>query len=1197
MIGRILWSICAGLVCAAANAQVEPSFRQLSIADGLPSSRVMDLIQDRQGFMWVATTDGLARFDGVGFKVYRQDPADAESIPCNDVQTMFEDSHKRLWLGLGCADSGLGLMSDRDAGRFRGYRAEQQRLGFDSLDVFAIAESASGQIWLGTFRRGVLRVDASGSLHRLQDWMTLPEALHDSDVLELLFDSSGALWLGTTKGLWRIRNIDQPGNASVEQVLGSGMILSVFEASDHGIWIGSVNAVHRIAAGADAAAIALVPDLEHLGLIDAVAEDARGVIWLGTESGLVRLASGRAPQKIGMRPAVPNSLPAARVQDLLVDIEGGLWIATNQGGLGYLRPDRDSFELIRHDALDELSLPPGRMVGADVCPDGRVYAVSSFGGLVEITDDGGVRRIGTAPRSLAQGTGTHSLMCAPDGALWLGRPSAVTRMNRDSGASRSWSADDGIVPGFVELLAAGQHGEVWISSLGSGITRIDADGRISTWQTAERGIVIADFEQISVASDGRVWLADAAGVRVYDPQSDVFRATEGGPQQRVTAFALDDEGFLWTTSAPGLQRWQVLGFSLQLVQTIGAAQGLPVVDFYGAVLDPAGNIWLTSARGLWRVAPKRAEVELMDSRRGIPSLQYTPRPVLRIVGAKVMTPTLEGVLRFDPMRLDGVASPPPLLLASASIRRDDIRIDLDPLAESWDLRWNDRDLRVEARVLSYADPAANRYGFMLEGHDADWVDTAARPEREFTRIEAGSYRLHLRANNVAGVAASNELQRTLHVAPPPWWTWQAWLGYAATLLVLIWLGFASWRRRIERRHQMALAEERRLAAEQANSAKSDFLADVGHEIRTPMSGVLGMADLLVRSPLETDQRRWAVSIKRSGEHMLRLINDLLDLSRIEAGKLEVNAQPTELSALLDEVRTLEAPLAQARGIGFATRIDPELPQWALCDGRRLRQILLNLINNALKFTERGEVSVAITRVDADSVQFEVSDTGPGMSAAQVASLFARFRQTETGIQKGGSGLGLAISAQLAQLLGGVIDVHSIAGQGSQFRLRIPLLPCAAPAEVAARGEATTDLMERPLSGISVLLVEDDPAIREVNASLLESLGARVQVAPHALDALSRFIPGQERIALVDLDLPSIDGLQLLALLRSRAGPGNLISVAVTARSAADTERRCRDGGFDDFMRKPVSAEQLRDAARVWRARLDESDQSVAGGTG
>lgn len=1186
MIGRIGWFICAGLVCAAANAQVEPTFRTLGVADGLASSQVIDLMQDRQGYLWLATADGLARFDGIGFKVYRHDPSDVESIPCNDVQTVFEDSQARLWLG--CADRGLGLMRDRDAGRFSDFAAEQKRLGFDSLDVYSIVESRAGHLWMGTFRRGVLRMDAQGKLHRLDEWMTLPEALKNGDVLELLFDRSGDLWLATTAGLWRVRHVDDAEDAVAEQVITEGMALSLLETAGGQLWVGGAKAVYRIDVGADAATVIKVPGLEEATLVDGISADHDGTMWFGTQSGLIRMRAGAAPQPIGMRAAVPDSLPGAMVQDVLADTEGGLWIATRQGGLGYLRPDRDNFELIRHDALDARSLPPGRAIGVEVCPNGRLFIASDAGGVAQIEPAGEVRHLRRDASSPLVHMGIYGLACDARGQLWLGRSTAVSRLDPDTGAERSWGEAQGIMPGFVSLLAAGADGEVWAVSQGRGVSRIDAEGKVSNWQTAEQGIAIADFEQIAVASDGRVWLADAGGVRVLDSRNGAFQPTRGGPHERVTAFNLDADGRLWTASAAGIEQWQIDGLAMQPRVQIGTRQGLPAMDVHAILIDAMGQVWLTSSRGLWRVQRDPVLVEEMDSRRGLPSLQHVARPTMRLVGGKVVTPTLEGVLRFDPTRLVAVATAAPLRLASASIRRGDLRVDLDPMAQQWELRWDDRDLRVEARVLSYADPAANHYGFLLEGHDANWVDVGARPEREFTRIEAGNYRLRIRARNLADVAAANEITRTLRVAAPPWLTWQAWASYALVLAAFFGFLFSNWRKRIERRHRMALAEERRLAAERANSAKSDFLADVGHEIRTPMSGVLGMADLLVRSSLDSDQRRWTVSIKRSGEHMMRLINDLLDLSRIEAGKLELNAQPIEIAALVDEVRTLESPLAQARGIGFVTGVAAEVPPWVHCDGRRLKQILLNLVNNALKFTEHGEVRVEVNQGEDGGVRIDVSDTGPGMTADQLATLFARFRQTDFGKSKGGSGLGLAITTQLVRLLGGSIGVESAIGVGSRFSVRLPLEACDAAAAAITRASTSGAADPAPLAQIGVLLVEDDATIREANAGLLADLGARVEAAPHALDALSRFQPGRDRIALIDLDLPGIDGLQLIHLLKSRAGSSGLLAIAVTARSAADTEQRCRDAGFDDFMRKPVVAEQLDEAARSWRARLDQA---------
>jgi signal transduction histidine kinase/ligand-binding sensor domain-containing protein/CheY-like chemotaxis protein len=1181
--GRIAWTICAALACASANAQVEPIFRNLGVADGLPASSIADLMQDREGYLWLATRDGLARYDGVGFRVFRNDPADAESIACNDVQTVFEDSRERIWVG--CADRGLGRLRDRNGGRFVRYDAVQQALGLDSVDVFSIAESPAGHLWLGTFRRGVLRLDAAGNMQRLEQWMPVPDALREADVIEILVDSVGDLWIGTGGGVWRVRHVDDPARASAEQVLRDGMTMTIMEADDV-VWIGDNGALHRIGVGAEAGSIIAVSDVPP-GAVAATARDRQGDIWVSTSSGLAHFSGGRLRQVSHARPAVPDSLPSNRLQDMLVDGEDGLWIATREKGLGYARPDWRNFELIRPDVLDETSPPTGRLLGPELCPDGRVYVASVQGVLSELHADGSLRRVAMRAPIFARHTTTHSLMCDPDGKLWMGWPGAVVRVDPTSGEARLWGAEQGVVPGYAELIMPGRNGDVWISSIGSGITRIDAGGGVSTWSDGEHGIAIADFEQLAVAADGRIWLAGVGGMRVMDVAGvGVFEPTEGGPDERVTSFALTPTGSVWTTSANRLDHWSMDGRRLQRLQSIGAAEGLPAVECYATLIDPAGKIWLTTARGLLRVDPERAKVELIDTKYGLPRLQYVSRPNVRLVGGKIVTAPAEGVLRFDPLNLRTIATPPPLRLAAASIQRGDIRVELDPRAERWDLRWDDRDLRVEARVLSFADPAANHYGFLLEGHDSGWVDAGARPEREFTRIQSGTYRLHIRASNVAGVAAANTMVRTVHVDPPPWLTWQAWLVYALSTLALSGIAISSWRNRIERRHRMAMAEERRVIAERANSAKSDFLADVGHEIRTPMAGVLGMADLLARSPLQSDQHRWVVSIKRSGEHMLRLINDLLDLSRIEAGKLELTRQPVDMLMLVDDIRALEAPLAEARGVAFDVEVAAGFPAWIHCDGRRLKQILLNLVNNALKFTERGRVAISVAESAPGMMRMQVSDTGPGMSADQLAQLFARFRQTESGKQKGGSGLGLAITAQLVRLFGGTIDVHSEPGVGTRIDVLLPIEPCAAPVR-----EAEPAIPEdRPLAGIGVLLVEDDTAIREVNTRLLEALGADVEAAPHALEALSRFRPGQQRVAVLDIDLPGIDGMQLLALLRGKAEGARLIAVAVTARSGADTERRCAEAGFDHFMRKPVSAEQFVEAALRWRALSAAADR-------
>lgn len=1175
------WAILAAVFCASANAQVEPAFRGYGVAQGLPSNRVVDIQQDRRGLLWFATPDGLASFDGVAFRVFRNEPDRTDSIHCNDVQTIFEDSRERLWFG--CAERGFGLLRDREAGAFDAMTAVQAPLGYDSLDVFAFAESAAGHLWLGTYRHGLLRLDAeAAALQPLDEWMSIPDALKTADVLELTHDRLGDLWLATTSGLWRIRNIDTPELVRVEQLLSGVMVLTLFTTRDGYMWIGSADAVHRLKIGGEAASIEPVDTGPKARVVDAIAEDRAGVIWLGSSTELIMLAPGEPGVSIHTRPAVPGSFPGSHVHDAVVDHEGGLWIATRTRGVGYVRPDRDNFELIRHDPLDDSSLP-GTVAAVEACRDGHTYLVTLTGALAELASDGRVRRIGASPRTVAEGRSTHSLSCDANNQLWLGLPGAVVRLDPRTGAERRWGEAEGIVPGFVELVVAGHAGEIWMSSLGSGISRIDAEGHVSVWQTAERGIAIADFEQIGIAPDGGVWLADALGLRRLEPDSQIFVQPKGGPDQRVTAMSFTADGEIWTASSDGLQRWRMVGDELLLNAQIGATEGLPAVSLYSLVAADSGELWMTSPRGLWRARLEPPSVELVDTLRGLPDVQFSPRPTTRLIGDQIVAVTIEGVLRFNPHRLIRIDTPPPLHLVSASVRRGDLRVALNPHDAHWGLRWNDRDLQVSARVFSFVNSSANHYRFLLEGHDNEWVDTGARPEREFSSIAAGEFRLRIGASNLVGVAADRELSRSLSVSSPPWFSWQAWAAYALGFVLLVWAAVSNWRQRIERRHRLAIAEERRASAERANSAKSDFLADIGHEIRTPMAGLLGMTDLLSGSALRSEQQRWTISIKRSGEHMLRLINDLLDLSRIEAGRLEINPQATELSALIDDVRTLEAPIAEARGMTFQTEVDPALPQWALLDGRRVRQILLNLVNNALKFTERGSVRVSAQAIGGGWMRLRVADTGPGMSADQVALLFERFRQTLAGQQKGGSGLGLAISAQLAHLLGGRIEVASTPGVGSQFDVWLPVVPC--DPMIMSNHDPIQEQGAAPLAGVHALLVEDDPALREINTHLLQGLGATVDVSQHALDALSRFDTTRHRLLLIDLDLPGIDGMQLLELLRRRSDAIRLHAVAVTARSEAGTEQRCREAGFDDFLRKPVSAEQLAAAASSWQRAL------------
>jgi signal transduction histidine kinase/ActR/RegA family two-component response regulator len=537
----------------------------------------------------------------------------------------------------------------------------------------------------------------------------------------------------------------------------------------------------------------------------------------------------------------------------------------------------------------------------------------------------------------------------------------------------------------------------------------------------------------------------------------------------------------------------------------------------------------------------------------------------------------QGVLGFDPRRLRQLTDAPRVVVESLAIARDGGVVALDSRSPVR-LEHHDRDFKLTLRALSLADPARNRYRFRIEGLESTWNGDGEPGTREWSQLPSGRFRLLAEAAAPGSDWVAIE-PIAIEVAPPPWRSLPALFGYGVLALGLSAWGWRASRLRLERRHALALAEARREAAERASAAKSDFLADVGHDVRTPMAGLIGMNDLLLRTPLDARQRGYAEAVRRAARHMLQLVNDLLDLSRIESGALDIADERVDLRQLLDDVVSGETALAEERGLALSCSLAPDLPTQVRGDNLRLRQVLYNLVNNALKFTDHGGVEIRIARDDAGRLALSVTDTGPGMSGETVDRLFRRYAQGEVGRRRAGSsGLGLAITARMVALMDGTMAVDSSPGRGSTFTVRLPLRADVDPTEECNKPDGTMPAampVDGRLPALSVLLVEDDATLRGVIIEQLETLGQRVQAGVHGLDALR--LLGEDRfdLGLFDLDLPGVDGLRLAELVRRReaAGP-RLHLVAITASGEPGVEARCRAAGFDGFLRKPATPEDL-----------------------
>ena len=361
-------------------------------------------------------------------------------------------------------------------------------------------------------------------------------------------------------------------------------------------------------------------------------------------------------------------------------------------------------------------------------------------------------------------------------------------------------------------------------------------------------------------------------------------------------------------------------------------------------------------------------------------------------------------------------------------------------------------------------------------------------------------------------------------------------------------------------------------AEDATRAKSAFLANMSHEIRTPLNAILGLARVGKRENQGRKSGETCERISKAGEHLLGLVNDILDFSRIEVGKLVIDRHPLSLTSTTDHIVSLFTDSATAKGLRFAVSLPEQLPTWVLGDSLRLSQILVNLVGNAIKFTSRGEVSLAVTRTD-DVVSFAVADTGIGMSEEQLSRLFGAFEQADSSTTRryGGTGLGLAISRQLARLMGGDIQVSSAPGQGSVFTLRLPLPACPAP----ERALETSVPEGARLTGLCLLAAEDIEINRMVLADLLEQEGARVVFAENGQQVLDRLAePGHPNydLVLMDIQMPVMDGIQATRRLRELAP--DLPVIGLTAHALNDERDSCLDAGMVDHVTKPIDPDTL-----------------------
>jgi signal transduction histidine kinase/ligand-binding sensor domain-containing protein/CheY-like chemotaxis protein len=1183
---------------------------------------VMAIGQDNYGFIWLGTTDGLYRYDGQALKPYRHDPNNPNSLSDNTVRVIYKDRGGVLWIGTNFG--GLDRL-DPAGGTFTHYRHDPRDSGSLSNDnVTCIYQDRAGSLWVGT--NGELnRLDAA--IGRFVHYSFDPEDRPRSrDATALYEDRQGSFWVGTTQGLNRLDRtrglVSRFANASMAaHSPGPGYVYGIGEDRSGTLWITSPMANGLSMLDAKTGEFKYLafnsegPGSSRLAGVNAMHEDRNGTLWLATwRDGLLKF--DRERNKFIRYSTDRNRLVPGTGETLFEDSEGNMWVGTRDGVMRF-QTTPQAFVNYEHERGNTNSLR-----------DNTVWSVhADTHGFLWIGTDAGLQRLDREtgqfvvyqhnpgdPHSLSDNT-VSSIVEDGSGGLWVGtHGGGLNRFDRASGKFVAYRHDpkdpQSLSTDLVQCLAVDPEGVLWVGTHDGGLNRFDpATGHFKSWHNDPRNphSLSGDNIREMIADRTALWIGtDQSGLDRLDRGSEEFtvylhdRRDPGSlSQNSVTGLYESRQGVLWIGTRSGLNR---LDRGKGRFASFNAADGLADDAIEAIREDSRGHLWIATHEGLSEFDPDTKAVRNYSESEGLPGNFINPNGIDRsgiTPDGEMVFGSNHGLTIFNPDRLSGNRYVPPvvftdLLLFNRSVLPGENSPLRQPIWATRSLTLNHQQniFTLEFAALSYVAPERNRYRYRLEPLETEWneVDASRRVET-YTNLPAGKYVFRVQGsnNNLLWNEAGARLDLT--VLPPWWGTW--WFrGLAGISVIGLIVGAFQSRVRglrlaasrlelqvAQRTRELQIAKE---AADAANRAKTAFLANMSHELRTPLNAILGFSNLLRNGAVAEKERRDLDIINRSGEHLLSLINDVLDIAKVESGRIELQSAPCDPGRIAAEVTEMLRARAREKNLTLDLVQSPEFPAAVKTDMAKLRQVLLNLLGNAIKYTDKGGIILRLNGRPAGDGQrllltFEVEDTGIGIAEADQSRIFDVFVQAAThGTQKG-TGLGLAITRQFVELMGGKIGVESTPGEGSRFRVELPVEQ-AAESEikpVEKQGERVISL-EPGQPDYRILIVEDEQANWLLLQRLLENAGFDVRVAEDGAQGVQIFQSWRPHFIWMDLFMPKMGGLAATRHIRNLETGQEVKIVALSASAFASERDQVMAAGVDDFVRKPYQSSEIFD---------------------
>ena len=1197
-------------------------FTAITSKDGLSSNTVNAIIKDRYGFIWFGTEDGLTKFDGLNYTVYRHNPKDTTSLWANEINCLFEDKTGQLWIGT----SGSLHLYNRKKNNFRHFKSNSEYNGFTSAIIKSVCRDYLGQIWVATLS-GLNRLDpVSGQVTKFQELKSVPVEISSEPITTVFEDSHRRMWIGAKHGLYLYernsgRFIAYSPNSHEPQSLAGGIIKAITEDARGNVWFGTAGGLSK-----------LLPDGKHFqnittagppnrnlssNMVYALAPASNNSLWIGTEQGLnvLNLESGIVEHYL------PNgrdsySLSGKSVRCILIDKQGINWLGTYVAGVNKCDRNLTFFSLKKSNPYDINGLSSRFVTSFAAGNNKEIYIGTDGGGLnVFNTETELFKHIKFAGKN---GTDLSILALARtrDGSLWIGTfQDGLFRYNPLTGAVKQFLPGGGISSinhPDIFCLKEDRNGRLWIGTNGGGVNIYDPKTKTFKYYVSHphAGYELSlplngymrDFEEDQY---GRMWIAShGSGIAIYDPRNEQFSVLshlEGNlTSDKINLLYRDHHGNMWAGSGDGLIKINVL---TKKTETFSETNGLADEVIHKILEDDFGRIWFSTNKGISWLDPVHKTVKNYNTYNGLQSGSFEQGAGFRDKQGILYFGGIDGFNYIQPKSIRINRNYTPIVFTDIQIGdRFVTSADADVLTEdisvAREIRLNyKQNFSISFVGLNYTSPKQNKYYYRLKGFDKDWINAGGKTTAYYTNLSPGNYVFQVKGRNSDGLWNKDEKSITLIIKPPFWMTIYAYLFYAlvagSLLLYIRYRGIQ--KLKIEFKQEEAKREAERL--HELDKLKIKFLTNLSHDFRTPIALIMAPVDKLLSQKSEEGTTAQLRMIKRNTRRLLNIVNQLFDFRTIEERELKLNLIEGDVIAFLREVGDSFQDLSEKKRIMFVFKsvLDSLVIKF---DPDKLERILFNLLSNAFKFTlEGGKVMLSVYLKHnqdeaAQHIVIEVADTGIGMDKNQQEHIFNRFYQNRLSgnIFNPGSGIGLSIVKEFVELHGGKIELKSEPGNGSTFCVTLP----AESIVLSAFGKQLPDVIEledklvvieeqKQLVPVTkgkntetlpvVLVVEDNEDFRFY---LKDNLSVQYKVieAADGKEGWQKALAVHPELIVSDVMMPHMDGIEFSMKLKSDKRTSHIPVILLTASSREEAQINGLLTGANDFLTKPFDFEIL-----------------------